>query len=611
MLIDDNIKALSLHDLNWIGLADGNEHYPQFIDADNKKIEYFKLENESVAIVEDSFDSNFEINPYKKELIFVIGINSINEIRQLYKKKNKSSIILVMEPRLSFFQHALHNKDLSVFSKENIYLFADSQIKSINEFLQPLMHALSIVGLAKNISFYITDYYRKSDFELSKSVVNIIHQVTRSIIHSIGNDVEDSLQGLKHNLDNFKYICESKNPAQVRDSYTNKPAIVVSAGPSLNKNINYLKEAKGKAVIIAVDTILKRLLKEGIIPDFVCSVERVDKVYEYFYKDVNIPETVTLVGPPLLDSRVFEDFKGDLLLPFRLEVNEYRWLQAVLEIKEDVGMLMGLSCAHVAFGLAHHLGCSPIILIGQDLAYGSTDEDTHASGTTYDNIEETLPKRNTDEIVEGYYGDKVKTTHIWTLFRIWFETQIQSLNLNVINATEGGAKIQHSQNLSLKESIEIYCIDEIRPAKEIISKVDKYKIDLELAKENFQSTLGYMNIFREKCLIYFDNISRMEINSITFNKKRDSFVFELNKIHELLKEIRLHPLLMHNIQAIYVKFLWSYNEVEELINVENLSRNRDVQVRFLGAVIVTVTKIEDLLNEFLKQETFIEIGEQH
>ena len=43
--------------------------------------------------------------------------------------------------------------------------------------------------------------------------------------------------------------------------------IVVAAGPSLNKNIKELKRAKGKAFIIAVDTALKPLLREGIIPD--------------------------------------------------------------------------------------------------------------------------------------------------------------------------------------------------------------------------------------------------------------------------------------------------------------------------------------------------------
>ena len=51
------------------------------------------------------------------------------------------------------------------------------------------------------------------------------------------------------------------------------PAIVVAAGPSLNKNIDELKRAKGKAFIIAVDTAIKPLLKKGIIPDMFAIVD--------------------------------------------------------------------------------------------------------------------------------------------------------------------------------------------------------------------------------------------------------------------------------------------------------------------------------------------------
>ena len=50
-------------------------------------------------------------------------------------------------------------------------------------------------------------------------------------------------------------------------------AIVIAAGPSLNKNIKELKRAKGKAFLIAVDTAVKRLLKEGIVPDMYATLD--------------------------------------------------------------------------------------------------------------------------------------------------------------------------------------------------------------------------------------------------------------------------------------------------------------------------------------------------
>ena len=49
--------------------------------------------------------------------------------------------------------------------------------------------------------------------------------------------------------------------------------ILVSAGPSLNKNIMELKKAKNKAFIVATDTAVKPLLKAGIEPDLMVMVD--------------------------------------------------------------------------------------------------------------------------------------------------------------------------------------------------------------------------------------------------------------------------------------------------------------------------------------------------
>ena len=45
------------------------------------------------------------------------------------------------------------------------------------------------------------------------------------------------------------------------------PAILVSAGPSLDKNISELKKAQGKAFIVVVDAALRTVLRAGVRPD--------------------------------------------------------------------------------------------------------------------------------------------------------------------------------------------------------------------------------------------------------------------------------------------------------------------------------------------------------
>ena len=50
-------------------------------------------------------------------------------------------------------------------------------------------------------------------------------------------------------------------------------AILVAAGPSLDKNIEKLKQIKDSVFIMAVDTALNTVLKHDIIPDMTISVD--------------------------------------------------------------------------------------------------------------------------------------------------------------------------------------------------------------------------------------------------------------------------------------------------------------------------------------------------
>ncbi|MGF9976246.1 motility associated factor glycosyltransferase family protein [Viridibacillus arvi] len=570
--------------------------------AENKITEFYEGINGDVLLVEDVFDREYKYNSLKKEIIFVLGINSLSEIKELHLKKNKDSIIIVIEPNLAFFNHVLTQKNMSIFKNDDIYLFADNHVENANSFLQPLLSNLDILAMAKNVSFYITNYYRKYDFELSKKCLALLRQFIRSNILIFGNDIADSLQGLEQNLNNLKWIMKSKNPVELKNTYTNVPAIVVSAGPSLNKNIQYLKDARGKSIIIAVDTILGRLIDEGIIPDFVCSIERISEVYDYFFKDRSYPKEVTLVGPPLLDGRVFESFQGELLLPFRTEVNEYRWLQNVLNIKDEIGMLMGISCAHVAFGIAEYLGCSPIILVGQDLAYGTKDGQTHASGTTYDNLAKKPINNKNDDIVEGYNGDEVKTTKTWIQFKNWFEAQISEKNLHVINATEGGAKIYHTEQKSLKEALDIYCIDYVSSIKKAIDQARTYDINVKEIKSSLLNEVKYILDLKEKCLIQYKELIDTDINATDFSRKLNKISKKINRISYIIDSLTTHQLLMHNLQSTIIQYLWKKNSIEQILSVENFNLEKKAQIQFLVPVIATLTAIEEIINKVIEEQ---------
>lgn len=605
--IDNNIEYLSNSDLHWIGTSEGQMDYPKYIGK-KEAIEYFENAEGSMAFVGEIFDENFTSNKFKKELIVILGLNSIEEIKKVYKNKNKESFVIVLEPQPSFLTHVINSKNMSIFKNDDIALFVDNRLENIPLFLEPLFANLAIIGLAKNLRFYVTDYYRNYDSPIIQKTLEMFRQGVHSRIEVLGNSVEDSLQGFEQYLKNINWIAKSKNPMELKGKFKDIPAIVVAAGPSLNKNIEELKKTNGKVIIIAVDTIVQRLINEGIVPHFVCSIERISQVYDYFFKDKVYPKEITLVAPPLLDGRVFDSFNGELILPFRSEVSEFRWFQRLLEIEGDIGMQMGLSCANIAFGLANHLGCSPIIFTGQDLAYGETEGETHASGTTYDEIEIIKEKdTSNDDITEGYYGGKVKTTKIWLQFKLWFESQIQKNNIYAINATEGGARIFNTKQLSLKDTINQYCKQEIPDIYEEIKKLNNYKIDYSIVKKNLLKEKEYMMDLLDKCQIQHEDLRGLTITSETFLKNRIKFQNYFYRINYVKQQIVRNQLLLHDLQTLLVQYSWDSNSVDELISVENLEFERNVQLKLIIPVIVTLKKIlREIDNTVEKIDSFIE-----
>lgn len=94
---------------------------------------------------------------------------------------------------------------------------------------------------------------------------------------------------------NFPYLCEGYGVQELKNILPKDfPVIIVSAGPSLNKNIQDLKLAKGKACIIATDTAMKPLLNAGIIPDLFVIVDGLKPGKLFEHKDISKTAMVTM-----------------------------------------------------------------------------------------------------------------------------------------------------------------------------------------------------------------------------------------------------------------------------------------------------------------------------
>ena len=80
---------------------------------------------------------------------------------------------------------------------------------------------------------------------------------------------------IRNELMNLDRYVTRAGVADLAGAAQGRPAIVVAAGPSLRRNLHLLKRPgiRDRFVIVAVQTVLKTLLAEGIRPHFVTAWE--------------------------------------------------------------------------------------------------------------------------------------------------------------------------------------------------------------------------------------------------------------------------------------------------------------------------------------------------
>lgn len=152
---------------------------------------------------------------------------------------------------------------------------------------------------------------------------------------------------------------------ELRQRVDKKEWVMVAAGPSLDDNIEFLKESKGSRTIIAVNTVLKRLKKENIVPDLICAADSYEQLVEHIIGAEDFTEGVPLLADWATNWKYTERYRGDkcfVCTPTSREVAEDEGRS------EDIWDVSGtVSC--MAMEAAVRLGGKVVYLVGLDLAF--------------------------------------------------------------------------------------------------------------------------------------------------------------------------------------------------------------------------------------------------
>ncbi|MCI5740129.1 MAG: DUF115 domain-containing protein, partial [Lachnospiraceae bacterium] len=301
--------------------------------------------------------------------VVIVGIHDVIHIRNILKSVKRTTNILIYEPSIDVFVKALEEVDLSFLFEEDVpigILVDQINDKEKKIFLQRMITYDSMTML----KVYISGNYEKL---FTKKVEAFVEDIRKRVMDTIKNwntivrytnvNAVNIFNNCKYMYDGYSiYSLYQMLPPEV-------PTIVVSAGPSLNKNIQDLKAAVGKANIIATDTAMKPLLNAGIIPNFFVVVDGLKPGDLFRHKDISKVPMVTMNAISVEPMKIHKGKKFFYSSDSQLEIEIMT--RAIQKDKKAMGLpnlASGGSVATSAYSLGIYMGSKTIILVGQDLA---------------------------------------------------------------------------------------------------------------------------------------------------------------------------------------------------------------------------------------------------
>jgi hypothetical protein len=257
------------------------------------------------------------------------------------------------------------------------------------------------------------------------------------------------------NIENKAFSGEKVRPLKYLMNtipYRGLPVILVAAGPSLDKNINLLKNYQDKSIIIVVDVALFRLNQEGIKPDFVVLIDPSDSIKRFW--DFFDTSDLTLVCPTTVSPITLNSWKGKVIFFSQSDRDIYKG-KVLKRIETGFGNLENnFFVGATMMQLANILKPRLVTLIGHDFAF--TDNKAYCDGVLdikiWDNMypvgseehekqlkvvkEQEVKKELLVEFKET--KETVYTTRTLVLYRDTLARLIKQFGIKVINATEGG-----------------------------------------------------------------------------------------------------------------------------------------------------------------------------
>lgn len=377
-------------------------------------------------------------------------------------------IIIVLEPDLAMIKAAFCICNLTpVLRAQRLFFLTTLDKATIHARLRPL--STSMLLDLRMLALPHTNRCQVEFYRGMRAALRDMIAYMRTQIISLVRTNRIASRNVAYNL--WAFIA---NPGV--ESLTNRaagyPAILVSAGPSLAKVRDQLPAARDRAVFIGVQTVLKTLLGCGLPPHFVTTLDY-HQISAQFFEGIEDFRNVTLVADAKVAWQVLDTFRG------RMHLLHHDFVHDLLGpcTPERGSLPMGSTVAHLSLYLAWHLGCDPIILVGQDLSFSDGlfyPPGTQIERTWYPELERytTIEMKQWERIVrrrgglravEDIHGRTVYADDQLYTYAEQFEADFAKSRSRVILASEGGRRLAGAEVMTFQDAVAQFCSRQLPP----------------------------------------------------------------------------------------------------------------------------------------------------
>ncbi|WP_294379328.1 motility associated factor glycosyltransferase family protein, partial [uncultured Clostridium sp.] len=302
----------------------------------------------------DKFLQGYTEVDEKKSILLVYGFGAGEHIKELRKKFIYNKIV-VFEPNQNMENHI---KSIKWIREDGNIIVSCTSLENIKNILKKDVDEF-------NVEFVRINCFANYNKIFSQNMTQLYQDIRCFMAGlKIDSNTQKSKNELKFNnmLNNIFYMADGIPADMYKDKYKNKPAVIVSAGPSLEKNVDLLKNIDGNMIIMTGTRTLRTLVDKGISLDLLAAVDPHKVCYDLckdYIENLNKP----LLFCESTNKDVVSNHKGEKIF---FTYNEF--VDNLCEHKIE-RINTGGTVSNTMAEYAIMLGCNPIIFIGQDLAY--------------------------------------------------------------------------------------------------------------------------------------------------------------------------------------------------------------------------------------------------